>query len=63
MIWAYLQSLSLAAWLIVVPGICYALAAGLYLKQANWPLAIVYSGYSFSNVGLLWLDRLLAKQT
>lgn len=48
--------------LVLIPGICYALAAGLYLSQANWPLAIVYSGYAFSNCGLLWLDRLMAKR-
>lgn len=48
--------------LIVIPGICYALAAGLYAVQSNWPLVIVYSGYAFSNCGLLWIDRLMSKQ-
>lgn len=45
--------------LIIIPGICYGLAAGMYLAQRNWPLAIVYSGYCWANVGLLWLDRLM----
>lgn len=51
----------MTAALIVIPGLCYALAAGVYGWQKNWPMAIVYSGYAFSNCGLYWLDRLMAK--
>ena len=47
----------MTAALIVIPGLCYALAAGLYAWQGNWPLVIVYSGYAFANCGLLMLDR------
>ena len=52
-------ALSLSAVLILIPGVCYALAAGVYLMEQNWPLMIVYSGYSWSNVGLLWIDAKL----
>ena len=44
-------------WLVLIPTLCYALAACLYAWQGNWPLVIVYSGYSFANCGLLMLDR------
>lgn len=47
--------------LILVPTACYACAACLYAWQANWPLAIVYSGYFWANLGLLWLDQLQAR--
>lgn len=42
--------------LILVPTLCYALASCLYGAKGNWPLAIVYFGYSLANCGLLWLD-------
>jgi hypothetical protein len=48
-------------WLIIVPTVCYALAACMYGWQKNWPMVVVYSGYAFANCGLLWLDRLMAK--
>ena len=48
----------MTALLLVVPTLCYALAAGLYLLKSNWPLAIVYCGYSFANIGLILLDRM-----
>lgn len=47
--------------LILVPTACYALAAGVYAFQRNWPMVIVYSGYAWANCGLLALDRLMAK--
>jgi hypothetical protein len=48
--------------LILIPTACYSLAAGLYAFQKNWPMVIVYSGYAWANVGLLWLDRLMASK-
>lgn len=47
--------------MIAIPLVCYLGAAVAYGIQGNWPLCIVYGGYSFSQVGLLWLDRLLTK--
>jgi hypothetical protein len=47
--------------LILVPTACYGLAALMYAMQKNWPMVIVYSGYAWANVGLLWLDRLMSK--
>ena len=51
----------MTAALIVIPALCYLLAAVAYGIQNNWPLSITYAGYAFSNCGLLWLDRLMAK--
>jgi hypothetical protein len=48
-------------WLILIPLLCYAAAAGLYGRQDNWPLVVVYSGYAWANIGLLWLDRVMGK--
>jgi hypothetical protein len=49
-------------WLILAPTLCYAAAATVYAVQRNWPMVIVYSGYAWANVGLLWLDRLMASK-
>jgi hypothetical protein len=46
---------------LLVPTLCYAGAAVAYGIQRNYPLMIVYSGYAWANVGLMWLDRVLAK--
>jgi hypothetical protein len=48
-------------WLILAPTICYAAAAVVYGLQKNWPLMIVYYHYAGANIGLLWLDRVMAK--
>ena len=45
----------MSAWLIIVTGLIYGYIA---LEQAiigNIPMAVVYGGYSFSNVGLYFL--------
>jgi hypothetical protein len=47
--------------LIIIPGVAYLLAAILYGWQGKWPQCITFAGYAFSNIGLLWLDRLMAK--
>lgn len=53
--------MSWSFWLILIPAACYSLACVSYGIQGNWPLAITYVGYAIGNVGLLWLDRLMAK--
>ena len=53
--------MSWSFWMILIPTICYSVAAGIYALSRNWPLVIVYSGYAWANCGLLWLDRLMAK--
>lgn len=30
----------------------------MYLWRGDVPMAIVYSGYAWANVGLLWIDYL-----
>jgi hypothetical protein len=37
------------------------LAGMAYAFQKNWPMLIVYSGYAWANLGLLWLDKVLTK--
>jgi hypothetical protein len=47
----------MSGWLIAL---CGAIYAGVALDQAlhgNWPMCIVYSGYSFSNIGLYALAK------
>jgi len=45
----------MSAWLIIVTGCIYAYIAGEQLVKGNVYMAIVYSGYAFSNVGLYML--------
>lgn len=54
-------AVSLSFWLVLVPAVSYALATLAYAYQRNWPLVIMYSGYSWAACGALWLDRLMAK--
>jgi len=39
-------------WLIIITGLIYAYIAAEQAIKGNIPMAIVYGGYSFSNVGL-----------
>ena len=45
----------MSAWLIVVTGMIYAYIAGEQGFKGNVAMAVVYSGYAFSNVGLYWM--------
>lgn len=42
----------MSAWLIIVTGLIYGYIAGEQAFKGNVPMAVVYSGYAFSNVGL-----------
>jgi hypothetical protein len=44
----------MSAWLIIVTGLIYAYIALEQGLKGNMPMAVVYSGYAFSNVGL-WI--------
>lgn len=48
--------MSLAFWFVLVPTLCYAGAMAAYLYQRDWAMAVVYSGYAWANVGLLWIE-------
>lgn len=50
----------MTSYLIIIPTLCYLAAALAYAWQTNWPMAIVYSGYAWANMGLWWLDRMVA---
>jgi hypothetical protein len=55
------DAVSWSFWLILAPTVCYAAAAVVYGVQGSYPMSVVYAGYSFANIGLLWLDRIMAK--
>jgi len=42
----------MSAWLIIVVGGIYAFIGFEQVAKGNLPMAIVYIGYAFSNVGL-----------
>jgi hypothetical protein len=42
----------MSSWLIIVTGLIYGYIALEQGIKGNMPMAIVYGGYSFSNVGL-----------
>jgi hypothetical protein len=41
-----------SAWLIILTGIIYAAISVEQGIKGNFPMSIVYAGYSFANVGL-----------
>lgn len=45
-------------WFVFVPTVCYAGAMVYYLLVGAHQMAIIYSGYAWANVGLLWLEAL-----
>lgn len=42
----------MSSWLIVLTGLIYAYISIEQGYRGNWPMSMVYAGYSFSNVGL-----------
>jgi hypothetical protein len=42
----------MSSWLIIVTGLIYAYIGYEQALKGNVPMAVVYSGYAFSNVGL-----------
>ena len=44
-----------SAWLIIVTGLIYAYIAIEQGLKGNVPMAVVYGGYGFSNIGLFIL--------
>ena len=47
----------MSGWLIAVCGLIYAGVAVDQAARGNWPMCIVYAGYSFSNIGLYVMAR------
>jgi len=47
----------LSAPLIIITGLIYAYIAGEQALKGNMYMAIVYTGYAFSNVGLYLLAK------
>lgn len=48
--------MSIAFWFVLVPTLCYFAAMSVYIYRGDAAMAIVYSGYAWANVGLLWLE-------
>ena len=47
----------MSAWLIALTGLIYAAVAVEQGIKGNLSMAVVYGGYSFSNIGLYLLAR------
>jgi len=47
----------LSSWLIILTGAIYAYIAGEQLFKGNPYMAMVYTGYAFSNVGLYLMAK------
>jgi len=47
----------MSPWLIIITGLIYAYIAIEQALKGNSYMAIVYSGYAFSNIGLYLLAR------
>lgn len=47
----------MSAWLIAAVGCVYAVIAGEQAARGNWAMAVVFGGYSLSNIGLYVLAR------
>lgn len=45
----------MSAWLIILTGLIYGYIAIEQAVKGNMPMAVVYSGYAFSNIGLFIL--------
>ena len=45
----------MSSWLIIVTGLIYGYIAVEQGLKGNVPMAVVYSGYGFSNIGLYLL--------
>lgn len=42
--------------LLLIPTLCYAAAMAAYLVKGDYAMAVVFSGYSWANLGLIWID-------
>lgn len=47
----------MSGWLIALTGLAYAWVAFEQFRKGNVNLAIVYTGYAFSNIGLYLLAK------
>ncbi len=47
----------MSAWLIALVGFIYLGVAVDEACRRNWPMAVVFTGYAFSNVGLYWMAK------
>jgi hypothetical protein len=48
------MKLALGDWLVLAVAVQYAIAASSYALERQWPLVVMFSGYAFSNLGIIW---------
>jgi hypothetical protein len=51
------KGLEVSSWLIIVTGLIYAYIGIEQAFKGNMPMAVVYTGYAFSNIGLYLLAK------
>lgn len=47
----------MSPWLIALVGLIYAYIGLENLSKGNYPVAIIFLGYAFSNVGLYYISK------
>jgi hypothetical protein len=47
----------MSSWLIIVTGAIYAYIGIEQIVKGNLPMAVVYTGYAFSNIGLYLMAK------
>lgn len=47
----------MSGWLIILTGLIYAYVAAEQIARGNNAMAIAYSGYAFSNIGLYLMSK------
>jgi hypothetical protein len=45
-----------AFWLVLIPTVCYGLAAVAYGIHRDWPYVVVFTGYALANCGFLAIE-------
>ena len=41
---------------IIIAGLCYLVTAVGYLRQRNYPMALVFTTYMVANIGFVWAN-------
>jgi hypothetical protein len=44
-------------WPLLICTLCYVATAAGFAYEKNWPMAVIFAGYSGANLGFLWLAR------
>ena len=44
----------MSVWLTGLVTLIYAITSGTLMYERRWGLAVMFGGYAFANVGLIW---------